>query len=497
MRIKKSMMTTVAGLAFCMLASSAQAVGLPAEHNYKLVLRNEYGMALGMGEWSYPVSSYYTIEVYNASGSRINSRTADSSFSSSSEYNCLLTVSTYSDVNNPISGYAVPGEQLTLVVKYGNSEVFRSSKVLPPVKWMGTADASIGVFYADASDTDDGVARWRSAMSDAFDLSIGGNNADDDGDGISNLREYQLGTDPEGGALGGYGIVNKSDFSIEDQGDVYRVSFNWGWWHVYSIRAIEGTEAYGKDGQDLALYDSLANLNAGTSSGTYFYDEDADGIMPSGTKTYYVKKPDISGTYLIGLAVDGRLLEYITVAQQQSAVEVTPGSPIEYDTEAAATAAQAIAEVTPSAAVAAVLTGTGAADGYKAAFTVEVQQANEKWFLAAQLKPDAWTNLVENAAAASRQIPVASVATLPMNVATNVILTGCTPGFYYSLYSGATVTNITADAETENLNVLCGADGVVEFPMVKKPSDDAGFFFVGPKTSASVAPGDKQVWYPL
>lgn len=495
MNMKKSIMTAVAGLAFCMLASSAQAAGLLGAYMYPLVLRNEYGLVMGMGEWSFPVSGTYTFEVYKENGKQATATLRDAQFSDSVGYNCILEVSVLS--GGATETYATPGEQLTLVVKKSGSVVFRSSTILPPPMFIGIVGAPIGVFYADSDDTDNGLNIWRSSYSSDFGLNIGEDNADDDGDGLSNLREYRLGTDPKGGAMANYGFVNKPEFSIEDQGDVYKVRFNWSWWHVYSIRAIEGAEIVGKVGQDLALYESVANLNAGTSIGKYFYDADDAGVFPSGTKTYYVKKPDFSGNYMIGLAVDGQLQEYITVAQQPSAVEVTPGSPIEYDTEAAATAAQAIAVVTPSAAVAEVLTGAGAADGYKAAFTVEVEQVNEKWVLSALLMPESWTNLVENAAAGTRQIPVAGIAALPMNTTTNFVLTGCTPGFYYSLYSGATVTNITADAETENLNVLCGADGKVEFPMVKKPSEGAGFFSVGPKTSASVEPGDKLVLWPL
>ena len=157
---------------------------------------------------------------------------------------------------------------------------------------------------------------------------------------------------------------------------------------------------------------------------------------------------------------------------------VTPGYPIEYGTEEAALAAKAVAEVAPSEAVQGVLTGEGAADGYTAKFTTEVRQQDDKWLLAAELTPEAWTNLMENATAAVRQIPVAEIAALPMEATTNVVLTGCTPGFYYSLNSGTAVTNIAADAEAENLGVLCGADGVVEFPMVKKPSEGTGFFKV-------------------
>ena len=80
--------------------------------------------------------------------------------------------------------------------------------------------------------------------------------------------------------------------------------------------------------------------------------------------------------------------------------------------------------------------------------------------------------------AATRQIPVAGISQLSPEATTNVVVTGCTPGFYYSLNSGAAVTNIPADAEAENLGVLCGADGVVEFPKVSKPSEAAGFYKV-------------------
>ena len=259
-------------------------------------------------------------------------------------------------------------------------------------------------------------------------------------------------------------------FGIEETDGVYKVNFNYVWGHVYSIRAIEGTAAVGVDGQDLALYESLENLNAGEAWGTYFFD----GGYNTGTNVFFVKKPSTDKTHIIGLAVDGRLQEYIQVGA--SSVAVTPGYPIEYGTESEAMAAKAIAEIAPSEAVNAVLTGDGVADGYKAAFTAEVRQEDEKWLLSAELTALAWTNLMENATAAAHQIPVAEIAMFPMEATTNVVLTGCRPGFYYSLYSGTTVTNLTEDAEVENLGVLCGADGVVELPVVKKPSEAAGFF---------------------
>ena len=469
--MKRKMIAAVAAFVLCALACPAWAAGFSGSYTYKLVLRDDWGLALS-GTGSESVSSNYKIEVYTSGGVKLNASVADASFDGGRTvgHNCTVSVPVGDD-----SGYAKIGEQLTLVVteKYSGSEKFRSSKVLPPVGGMfGIADAPVGAFWSDSTDTDSGWDVWRlqieRSLADATAISLGGPDADYDGDGLSNLREYQFGTDPAGGALG---LANTPECSVVETDGVYKVSFNYGWNHVYSVRVIEGTEAIGRDGQDLALYESIESLTAGTAYGTYFYDSDYN----TGKKEFYVKKPE-SEVFMIGLAVDGRLLEYIQVGS--ASLTVTPGYPIEYGTEEAALAAKAVAVVAPSEAVQGVLTGEGAADGYTAKFTTEVRQQDDKWLLAAELTPEAWTNLMDNATAAVRQIPVAEIAVLPMEATTNVVLTGCTPGFYYSLNSGASVTNIVADAEAKNLGVLCGADGVVEFPMVKKPDEGAGFFKV-------------------
>ena len=457
----------------CALVCPARADFLPGSYTYKLVLRDDLGFALCGAETSEDderVSSNYKIEVYNAEGDKINAELLDWSLDGDRDVgcNCTLAVSV-----GEKSGCAKKGEQLTLVVKasVNDSERFRSSKVLPPVGGsMGFAGAPVGVFFGDAGDTDLSWDSWLRAINSYLPdgASIGGPDDDYDNDGLSNMREYQLGTDPAGGALG---LANVPGFTIQEQGNAYKVSFSNGWGHVYSIRAIEGTAAVGVDGQDLALYEDLESLNSDSKWGTYFFDGDYN----VGKKEFFVKKPE-KGSFLIGLAVDGRLQEYMQVGS--AAVEVTPGYPVAYDTEAAATAAKAIANVVPSEAVAAVLTGDGMADDYKAKFTAEVKQENDNWFLSAELTPQAWTNLMESAAAATRQIPVGEIALLPPEATTNVVLTGCTPGFYYSLNCGAELTSIAPDAEAANLNVLCGADGVVEFPKVGKPSESAGFYKV-------------------
>ena len=325
MNIRKTTTAAAIGLAICTLASSVQAVGINGAYNYTLVLRDQWGQAIGYEGGK--VSDYYTFEVYNAAGQRINLNMTPADRNISNGCNCLLSVSTYSDVNNPASGYAVPGEQLTLVVKdkSSNSEVFRSSKILPPIQWSGANSAPIGVFYADPTDTDGFYDYWAEDIMNAYldayyGETIGGMGDDYDNDGLSNLREYQFGTDPTGDIFVEQGMVDTPNVSItEEQGGVIKVSFTYGFNHVYSVRAIEGTQTYGVDGQDLALYDSLADLNAGTSSGKYFYD----GEWGSGPKTFYVNKPNIDGTYMIGLAVDGRLLEYITVGPTATTYDIT------------------------------------------------------------------------------------------------------------------------------------------------------------------------------
>ena len=323
MNIRKTVTTVAAGLAICTLASSVKAVGTQGAYNYKLVLRDQSGFAIGCEDGG-NVTDYYTFEVYNAAGEQIYTQPDSGNRTISNGCNYLLSVCT-SYVDNPVAHYAVPGERLTLVVKSGSKEVFRSSKILPPIEWSGANSAPIGVFYADSTDTDGLYDQWADELVNPYcDVykgdTIGGKDDDYDNDGLTNLREYQFGTDPTGGILvdeGGF--VDSPGVSItEEANDVIKVSFNYGFNHLYSVRAIEGTQTYGVDGKDLPLYESLPDLNAGNSTVKYFYDGEGN----TGTKTYYVKKPtDINGPYILGLAVDGRLLEYLTMGSQ--AFEIT------------------------------------------------------------------------------------------------------------------------------------------------------------------------------
>ena len=474
--------TTVAGGVLCLLACLARADVLPGVYTYKLVLRDDQGFVLRGTETPLPderVSSNYKFDVFNSSGELVGSRVDDVTSLGSNRTtgcNCTLSVSVGEG-----TGYATVGEQLTLVVttKYDGTERFRSSTVLPPVGGsFGFAKAPVGVFFGEEGDVDGGWGSWLRAVNSYLPSGnpLGAPDDDYDADGLSNIREYQLGTDPAGGALG---LKDKPEFTITEQDGAYKVSFNYDWSHVYSIRVVEGATVVGVDGQDLPLYENAESLGSDTAWGTYFYNNDYE----SGAKTFFVKKPE-KASYLIGLAVDGRLQEYIQVGD--TSLEVSPGFPLEYESEEKATAAKAMAAIVPTEQVAAVLTGEGMVDAYKAMFTAEAVQKDDKWLLSAELTPEAWTNLMENATAATCQLPVGEIAMLESEATTNAVVTGCTPGFYYSLCSSAVLKNISPDAEGENLGVLCGADGVVEFPKIAKPGDEAGFY----KVVISVASGE-------
>ena len=175
------------------------------------------------------------------------------------------------------------------------------------------------------------------------------------------------------------------------------------------------------------------------------------------------------------------------------AVPITPGKLSKrYGTAEKATDAMGAAFICPRDDVAAVL-GTGAlSEAYSNMFGFAVTGGGGDWFVEAVLTPTARTNLYATVTNATRQIPVGAIARLSdvsavaqhpeiatLTVTTNVTVNGCAPGFFYSLYDGWALTNIVADANATNLNVLCGADAKVVFPEVKKPSEKAGFFKVG------------------
>ena len=221
--------------------------------------------------------------------------------------------------------------------------------------------------------------------------------------------------------------------------------------------------------------------------------------LPNGTHRFTVS--DGETTYRYFAIVDG---SGITVEPLPPSVPVTPGgSSGPYTTAEDATNAMWAAFICPRDDVAAVLGTDVLLKDYRKMFGFAVTGGGEAWFVEAVLTLTARTNLAATATAATLQIPVAAIARLPdasaiaqqpeiatLAVATSVTVDGCAPGFFYSLYDGRALTNIVADANATNLNVLCGADAKVTFPEVKKPSDAAGFFRVGVRDAPGVTPSD-------
>ena len=107
-----------------------------------------------------------------------------------------------------------------------------------------------------------------------------------------------------------------------------------------------------------------------------------------------------------------------------------------------------------------------------------------------ELNVSGTNELARSANAMTKSIDLASITVLTSGGVTNLTLTGGIAGFYYSLYNGTAVTNLSADANAENLNILCGAEGKIVFPSVKKPSEAAGFFTIGVKEAPGVTPSD-------
>ena len=164
--------------------------------------------------------------------------------------------------------------------------------------------------------------------------------------------------------------------------------------------------------------------------------------------------------------------------------------------EAAANAARGAA-FTPSAEVAEKLgEGTAALGTYCDMFEFDVvPTSGGRWAVGAYLKPPDWTNVVESAQAATRQLPVARIAAWRSGEDPILVpLTNCVPGFYYSLFDGAAVTDLKADIRKANCNVLCGAEKTVYLPEVTPPPGGtvSSFFSIGVLEAPFVIPGETE-----
>ena len=183
---------------------------------------------------------------------------------------------------------------------------------------------------------------------------------------------------------------------------------------------------------------------------------------------------------------------------------VSPDAPLVYDTPGAAAEAAKVAAFTPSPEVEDALTTDDALTAYCKMFKLEVVPFGEsRWAVEAVLTPEAESNLVESASAATRQIPLADIAAMTEEGKTDVTVEGCLPGFYYTLYGGSDLGWVTPRSEgaagTVDVYgpVLCEPDKPVTFEAVEKPSDTAGFFSIGVKETSNVNPSDARLSCPV
>ena len=166
---------------------------------------------------------------------------------------------------------------------------------------------------------------------------------------------------------------------------------------------------------------------------------------------------------------------------------ISPGEPLgPFVTAQEATNMSKRAVFAPSAEVEAKLVkGSDALKTYCYMFGLDVVPTSDgKWAVAAGLKPQAWTNVVLSAHAATRQIPVEEIAAMTEEGKKVVTVEGCVPGFYYTLYGAAGVRALPMGGALPTMEataygpVLCEPDKPVTFEAVEKPSETAGFFSI-------------------
>ena len=290
-----------------------------------------------------------------------------------------------------------------------------------------------------------------------------------------------------GGAQGRGGVVTIRGGTVVSQGG------QGGFGHGHGVSdsgtlTIDGGSVKAQTAAGLAKNSATKNVYCVTAKveGLRVEGLNVEGLGDYGTNDIFA----IDGKVYLYLpngihtfTIDG--LKYRAVVEDAATTaavypELAPGEMYLCDTAEEATNALGRAELKPSDMVAAALGSDEARTTYRNMFFLDiVPTSDDKWAVAALLKPEGWTNVVLSATAATRQIPVAGIAALADDATTNVTLVGCEPGFYYTLHDGAVLTGIVPDADAANRDVLCGADGEVVFPAVGKPSDAMGFFRVG------------------
>ena len=118
-------------------------------------------------------------------------------------------------------------------------------------------------------------------------------------------------------------------------------------------------------------------------------------------------------------------------------------------------------------------------DGYKGMFAPIVYPSDDKWRVMYELTAGGTNALERSVHAVVTNLDLAAIAAAP-EAGVDLSLKGGVPGFYYTLFKSAAVTNVLTVGAHDKANGdrLCDKDGIVALEKVTKPSDTASFFTI-------------------
>ena len=205
----------------------------------------------------------------------------------STGYNYILEVTTISQ--GPSDTYAIPNEQLALVVKSGNTEIYRSYTALSP-------------------------CHWGSVSVDGFEVSgiLDGSFSDGNNDGLNDEWVEAYEGDPTGGSASDYFPIDKialKDWRILDESARKATVVIDGMdTHAYSIR---WTTDLNRTGKTIAF----ATSNGGSESDKFIYHDSEEEPGGFSQQVWFtLPDPKTEGAYYVGIAVDGVLAAYTKIA---------------------------------------------------------------------------------------------------------------------------------------------------------------------------------------
>lgn len=237
-------------------------------------------------------------------------------------FNCNLQILVTSDGSD---NTATIGEQLALVVKKDKEEVWRSYTALPPVGEAFTS-CYVGGILSDADANGDGIADQYVedvlGWAEAYEFAYGNADADDDGDGVSNLVEFYAQTNPtEFEGLFEMEMPNTltlKDWSVDEISKKATVTIDCQDGLSYSICYTTDPSWRGLTTGKMVKFATTAEGAETLQRLGYF---NGDGEIH--TQQVWFTLPDVNEDYYVGIAVDGVLCAYTKIASASVSHTIT------------------------------------------------------------------------------------------------------------------------------------------------------------------------------